>query len=104
MAPLRGAWRPSSLFVLLLVAFVAFAACNGKDSASGSGQTLTLGAYTTPREAYGTAVVPGFQKHWKAKGGKDLAVKSRTSAAALRREPSSVICVLFYMSTPTLWD
>jgi sulfate/thiosulfate transport system substrate-binding protein len=26
--------------------------------------TLTLGAYTTPREAYGKAILPAFAKHW----------------------------------------
>lgn len=33
--------------------------------------TLVLGAYTTPREAYGV-VIPLFQKYWKAKTGQDV--------------------------------
>ena len=28
-------------------------------------RTLTLGAYTTPREAYGKAIIPAFQRYWK---------------------------------------
>jgi sulfate transport system substrate-binding protein len=35
-------------------------------------RTLTLAAYTTPREAYGKAVLPAFAKHWKEKTGEDL--------------------------------
>ena len=41
-------------------------------SAPASGQTkLTLGAYTTPREAYGE-LIPIFQKQWKEKTGEDV--------------------------------
>jgi len=31
--------------------------------------TLTLAAYTTPREAYGKAIIPAFQKYWQEKKG-----------------------------------
>src|SRR5690349_13451043 len=34
--------------------------------------TLTLGAYTTPREAYGTAIIPAFTKHWADSSKKTL--------------------------------
>jgi sulfate transport system substrate-binding protein len=49
------------------------AACSG---AAGSGGTpssikLTLGAYTTPREAYGQ-LIPLFQAHWKAETGQTV--------------------------------
>jgi sulfate/thiosulfate-binding protein len=33
--------------------------------------TLTLGAYTTPREAYGK-IIPLFQQHWKDKTGQEV--------------------------------
>ena len=33
--------------------------------------TLVLGAYTTPREAYGK-IIPLFQKYWKGKTGQDV--------------------------------
>ena len=35
-------------------------------------RTLTLGAYTTPREVYGKAIIPAFQKYWKQKTGQDV--------------------------------
>jgi sulfate/thiosulfate transport system substrate-binding protein len=35
-------------------------------------RTLTLGAYTTPREVYGQGIIPAFQRHWKAKTGEDV--------------------------------
>lgn len=41
------------------------------DSAQKSA-TLILGAYTTPREAYGK-LIPIFQQQWKAKTGQDIA-------------------------------
>jgi sulfate transport system substrate-binding protein len=41
-------------------------------SAPKKAQALILGAYTTPREAYGKAILPAFQKHWKEKTGQDL--------------------------------
>ena len=34
--------------------------------------SLILGAYTTPREAYGKAIIPAFQKYWKDKTGQDV--------------------------------
>lgn len=34
--------------------------------------TLILGAYTTPREAYGKAIIPAFKKYWKEKTGQDV--------------------------------
>ena len=35
-------------------------------------RTLTLGAYTTPREAYGKAIIPAFQRYWKQKTGQEV--------------------------------
>src|SRR4030095_7165973 len=32
-------------------------------------QRLQLGAYTTPREAYGKAILPAFQAEWQKKTG-----------------------------------
>jgi sulfate transport system substrate-binding protein len=40
--------------------------------AGGSKVTLILGAYTTPREAYGKAIIPAFQKYWKEKTGQEV--------------------------------
>lgn len=33
---------------------------------------LTLAAYTTPREAYGKAILPAFAANWKAKTGEEV--------------------------------
>ncbi len=35
-------------------------------------RTLTLAAYTTPREAYGKAILPAFAAFWKAKTGEEV--------------------------------
>lgn len=35
-------------------------------------RTLTIAAYTTPREAYGKAILPAFAKLWKDKHGEEL--------------------------------
>lgn len=66
------------LFMLFLLT-----ACSG-NTASGSAQTgtttadgrpaevkLTLGAYTTPREAYGE-IIPLFQAYWKEQTGQTV--------------------------------
>jgi len=55
------------------LALLLFASCGGPRS-SGNRVTLTLGAYTTPREAYGKAIIPAFQKYWKDKTGQDVEV------------------------------
>jgi sulfate/thiosulfate-binding protein len=61
------------LLSFLLVALIA-TACGGgasenaNQSPSKGDIKLTLGAYTTPREAYGE-IIPLFQKYWKDKTG-----------------------------------
>jgi sulfate transport system substrate-binding protein len=35
-------------------------------------RTLVLGAYTTPREAYGKALIPAFQRHWRERAGQEV--------------------------------
>lgn len=60
-------------FVSLLMALLTavLQGCVGQ-SGAGNTVTLTLGGYTTPREAYGKAVIPAFQKYWKEKTGQDV--------------------------------
>jgi sulfate/thiosulfate-binding protein len=41
-------------------------------AAAAENVTLTLGAYTTPREAYGRAIIPAFQSYWKTKTGQSV--------------------------------
>lgn len=67
------------LLSLLLVALIATACGGGATPASDNSNQapakgdvkLTLGAYTTPREAYGE-IVPLFQKYWKDKTGQTV--------------------------------
>jgi len=71
----------SSLKQWALVVLVFLAACAtppagspstaAGDPAAGKPLQLTLGAYTTPREAY-REIIPLFQQQWKAKTGQDV--------------------------------
>ena len=45
---------------------------SGAPTAAGAKATVILAAYTTPREAYGKAIIPAFQKAWKQKTGGDV--------------------------------
>src|ERR1044072_7315307 len=66
--------RRAALAMALIVLFIttALQACGGSSSKNGGTVTLTLGGYTTPREAYGKAIIPAFQKYWKEKTGQDV--------------------------------
>jgi sulfate transport system substrate-binding protein len=55
----------------LLFVSSAFQGCGSSDN-GGKTLSLILGAYTTPREAYGKAIIPAFQKYWKEKTGQDV--------------------------------
>src|SRR5262245_20845143 len=57
---------PSVPLIFLALSFLA--GCGGASDSNGEA-TLTLGAYSTPREAYSKAIIPEFQKHWRAKTG-----------------------------------
>ena len=52
---------------LFLIATQAGCGKNGDVSA-----TLILAGYTTPREAYGKAIIPAFKQHWKEKTGQTV--------------------------------
>src|SRR6266498_560158 len=56
---------------LIFLALSFLAGCGGASDSNGEA-TLTLGAYTTPREAYSKAIIPEFRKHWKAKTGQEV--------------------------------
>ena len=74
--------RPAAALLL-----AAAAACGGSadaEEAPGGGaekggaprvRTLTLGAYTTPREVYGERIIPAFQRHWMERTGEDVRVQ-----------------------------
>jgi sulfate transport system substrate-binding protein len=67
------------LFATALLDILALAACGGGATSapenltqtSGEPVKLILGAYTTPREAFGE-LIPIFQKQWKEKTGQDV--------------------------------
>jgi sulfate/thiosulfate transport system substrate-binding protein len=63
-----------TLVTALTVLFMtsALQGCRGQSGQGGNKVTLVLGGYTTPREAYGKAVLPAFQKYWKEKTGQDV--------------------------------
>jgi sulfate/thiosulfate transport system substrate-binding protein len=75
---------PSRRDLLLSVAFPAAAvalalscsACGGGEGRAhepSATQTLTLGAYTTPREAFGRDILPAFESTWRARAGRAIA-------------------------------
>jgi len=61
------------VFAAMALLFASFV-LQGCDPSGKSGNkvVLTLGGYTTPREAYGKAIIPAFQKYWKEKTGQDV--------------------------------
>jgi sulfate transport system substrate-binding protein len=61
----------TSLFGGLLVACGGASAPKGESPVAKT-RTLTLAAYTTPREAYGKSVLPAFTRYWKEKTGEDV--------------------------------
>ena len=66
--------RCVTLALILSVLFItaALEGCGGPSNNKGGTVTLILGGYTTPREAYGKAIIPAFKKYWKDKTGQDV--------------------------------
>ena len=70
--------RSNTLVPAMLGALIAFVLLPtglpiGVAHAQGATErTLTLGVYTTPREAYANGIIPGFQKLWKEQHGQDV--------------------------------
>ena len=73
--------RKLTKYIVLVVVIGLLAACApagtsspepaAADSASAGAVTLTLGGYTTPREAY-AELIPIFQAQWKEQTGQDV--------------------------------
>jgi sulfate transport system substrate-binding protein len=62
----------SHKIILALVVLIFLAACSSSPAQTTGNQVkLTLGAYTTPREAY-RELIPIFQAQWKEKTGQDV--------------------------------
>lgn len=62
----------SALPTAALAIVMGCGAAGAKDNPDTATQTLTLGAYTTPREAYGNDILPAFANEWRAKYGKSI--------------------------------
>lgn len=67
--------------IISLVVSICFQGCGGGTRSDGQKVSLILGAYTTPREAYGKAIIPAFQKYWKEKTGQDVEFKESYQAS-----------------------
>src|SRR5262245_39653370 len=64
-------WTASGFAAILLLT-AGLQGC-GKPSGSPSNKLVLIrGCYTTPREAYGKALIPAFEKYWKEKTGQDV--------------------------------
>ncbi len=61
-----------AFLLISLVIWLAAAGCAVPEKSSGGTVMLTLGAYTTPREAYSKAIIPEFQRYWKQRTGQDV--------------------------------
>src|SRR5437868_3523727 len=72
IAKRASGWPAAVVGLLLLMLTVSLEGCGGRSGKSGNRVTLILGGYTTPREAYGKAIIPAFQKYWKEKTGQDV--------------------------------
>ena len=68
----RRVYAAGLVLVLLLAVFAQGCGGGGGGGSSAQKVTLILGAYTTPREAYGKAILPAFQRYWKEKTGQEV--------------------------------
>ncbi|MGA1875639.1 MAG: sulfate ABC transporter substrate-binding protein [bacterium] len=57
--------------VLFLLLSIMFQGCS-KNQTQGNTVTLTLGAYTVPKEAYEKEILPAFKKYWREKTGQEV--------------------------------
>lgn len=75
--------RARTSLVLGMALALLFAGAQGCGSSGKVGNTvvLILGAYTTPREAYGKAIIPLFRMYWKEKTGQDVKFQESYTAS-----------------------
>jgi sulfate/thiosulfate transport system substrate-binding protein len=72
----RRPWR-----VLIFLLCILFSAgCGAPDRDSGKVR-LILAAYTTPREAYGRAIIPAFQRLWREQTGQEVEFRESYQAS-----------------------
>ena len=59
--------------VVYFIILIAMIGCQGDKTQTKSNEvTLTLGAYTVPKEAYQKEIIPAFQKYWLEKTGQHV--------------------------------
>jgi len=73
----KDAPRCAAGYLGLLLGLLAISSCRKETKSqtagpSGKAGTLIFGAYTAPREVYGKAIIPAFEKYWQAKSGKGV--------------------------------
>ena len=63
--------------ILLFVSLASILSCRHGDKASTGqdGASIVLGAYTTPREAYGKSILPAFRQNWQKKAGQAISFR-----------------------------
>ncbi len=65
----RSVWEVAGVLLLAL----GLAGCRPTaEERGGPSRKLTLAGYTTPREVYGSAILPAFREHWKTRTGEDV--------------------------------
>lgn len=85
------------VYLLLAGLLAGMIGCGGADIATPAveSDTLVLGAYTVPKEAYQKEIIPAFKKMWKEKTGRDVifqesymasGAQSRTIAAGFEAD------------------
>lgn len=67
----RGSSR-IAIAAVFCVCLLSLAGCGSVGGSNSKHVTLTLAAYTTPREAYSKAIIPEFQKYWRQKTGQEV--------------------------------
>ena len=60
------------ILIFCLFFAVLLQGCSSGKKGDGNQVTLTLGAYTVPKEAYQKEIIPAFKAYWKQKTGKDV--------------------------------
>lgn len=63
------------LFSLLAISFL-LGGCNRGEKKETAKKTITLGAYTVPKEVYEQIVFPKFKEYWKKRAGEDVEFKA----------------------------
>lgn len=64
-----------------MLSLILLLACDTPAPTEAKPRVLTLAAYTTPREAYGKAILPAFAAHWLEKTGETVTFEASYQAS-----------------------